>query len=315
MIAVEAFSVAADPKRFVEQLQYVQPWQAKRILWNGFSNNAASSEPFKIDVGGFNPVLGKSYGEIAADSRSQHKSQGFGVARTRGEAFEFFRTLGGDAPANDLHDGIKTSWSKIGGGADLLAIQALVNKLSAEFDFLAPQKTLPGLIQLYKLLQSASMSRNLWAVQKQKEVKDLLVAASGLWLEAFTNVPLVAQGDSLVVNLVLNNRLGQKIKLKGIQGGALRMNEIGASFDSALVSNRNFIFTKRILIDAETPITQPYWLQEKMSDGYYNVKRQELIGTPDIQPAATLDISLSIEGADIVLRRVPVRYKFTDPVK
>src|SRR3954470_1945257 len=33
-LALEAFRAAADPKRFPEQLKFVQPWQATRILWN-----------------------------------------------------------------------------------------------------------------------------------------------------------------------------------------------------------------------------------------------------------------------------------------
>src|SRR5690349_11214974 len=78
ILANEAFKAAADPRRFPEQLKYVQPWQAKRIMWNTFnfgSTNTTSPDQFKIDAGDFNPVLGKSYGEIAAESRSQHKSQ------------------------------------------------------------------------------------------------------------------------------------------------------------------------------------------------------------------------------------------------
>lgn len=93
ILANEAFTAAADPRRFPEQLKFVQPWQAKRILLNGFNfggQNTITADQLRLDVGGFNPVLGKSYGEIAAESRSQHKSQGFGSARSRGEAFEFF---------------------------------------------------------------------------------------------------------------------------------------------------------------------------------------------------------------------------------
>ncbi len=93
ILANEAFKAAADPKRFPEQLKYVEPWQAKRIAWNSFnfgSTNTTREDQFKFDVGGYNPILGKSYGEIAADSRSQHKSQGFGVPRSRGEALEYF---------------------------------------------------------------------------------------------------------------------------------------------------------------------------------------------------------------------------------
>ena len=88
ILAQEAFTAAADPKRYPEQLKYVQPWQAKRLLWNTFSFgsvNTTSPDQFKINVGVYNPILGKGYGEIAAESRSNHKTQGFGSARQRGE--------------------------------------------------------------------------------------------------------------------------------------------------------------------------------------------------------------------------------------
>src|SRR6476469_5366359 len=120
ILANEAFTAAADPKRFPEQLKYVQPWQAKRILWNTFnfgSTNTTNASQFHFDVGGFNAVLGKSYGEIAAQGRSQHKSQGFGVPASRGEAFEFFKTTGGSEPANDLMDDVITSWQRVPGSA------------------------------------------------------------------------------------------------------------------------------------------------------------------------------------------------------
>ena len=88
ILANEAFVAAADPGKFPEQLKHVQVWQAKRILWNSFNFNNAQppADAMSIDVGAFNPLLGKSYGEIASESRSQHKSQGFGVARSRGVA-------------------------------------------------------------------------------------------------------------------------------------------------------------------------------------------------------------------------------------
>ncbi|WP_317169367.1 PIG-L family deacetylase [Mucilaginibacter humi] len=112
IIAEEAFKAAADPKRFPEQLRYVQTWQVKRLLWNTFnfgSTNTTAPNQFKIDVGVYNPILGKGYGEIAADSRSNHKTQGFGSAKQRGSSFEYFKTIPGDAPVNDLMDGVNTT--------------------------------------------------------------------------------------------------------------------------------------------------------------------------------------------------------------
>src|SRR5215470_17435279 len=58
ILANEAFAAAADPNRFPEQLKYVKPWQAKRVLWNTFNfggNNTISSDQFSFDVGGYNP--------------------------------------------------------------------------------------------------------------------------------------------------------------------------------------------------------------------------------------------------------------------
>ncbi|HLG03089.1 MAG TPA: PIG-L family deacetylase, partial [Bacteroidia bacterium] len=70
ILALEAFEAAADPKRFPEQLKYTNVWQARRIFWNTYnfgSANTTASDQLRIDVGVFNPLLGKSYGEIAAE--------------------------------------------------------------------------------------------------------------------------------------------------------------------------------------------------------------------------------------------------------
>ncbi|MGZ5220463.1 MAG: PIG-L family deacetylase, partial [Chitinophagaceae bacterium] len=317
ILAFEAFSVAADPKRFPEQLQYVQPWQAKRILWNGFvpgGGNATGNDFFRIDVGGFNPLLGKSYGEIASESRSQHKSQGFGVARGRGEAIENFRTLAGEAPTNDLFDGINTSISKAVNNKSWQEIQKQIDDLNARFDFLAPQKSVPSLVKLYSLLQPQLSANNPWILQKNKEVRDLILACSGLWIEAFTNVPSVTQGDSLQISVVLNNRLGQPITVRKITE-ATQTDVWHKQFDTILPKNKNFIFSQKVKLLPNSAITQPHWLEQKMTEGYYNVSSQLLIGTPDARPAGTVDVLMKIGDDLIQFGDFPIRYKFTDPVK
>src|SRR6476660_7506643 len=52
ILANEAFAAAADSKRFPEQLKWVKPWLAKRILWNTFNfggNNTTAADQFKLD--------------------------------------------------------------------------------------------------------------------------------------------------------------------------------------------------------------------------------------------------------------------------
>ena len=74
ILAGEAFTAAADPTKFKEQLKYVDVWQAKSLYWNTFNfggaPNTIDTNQLKVDVGVYNPLLGKGYGELAAESSS-----------------------------------------------------------------------------------------------------------------------------------------------------------------------------------------------------------------------------------------------------
>ncbi|HVF81595.1 MAG TPA: PIG-L family deacetylase, partial [Flavisolibacter sp.] len=304
ILANEAFTAAADAKRFPEQLKWVQPWQAKRISLNSGGGSTQDANQIRLDVGGYNPVLGKSYGEIAAESRSQHKTQGFGSARTRGEAWEYFITTNGPAPQQDLMEDVNTGWSKIAGAEN---IEKGIQTIIRSFDFLQPQKSVPALVLLYKEMKR--LSDNYWKAQKLKDIQHLIEQASGLWLDAYTTQPYVAQTDSAQITFSVNNRLGSGIKLNSIA-----IEKMDTMLASELALNRNLIFTKRLYIPADKPVTQPFWLEHKVEEGYYHITDQQLIGQADAQPAYKALFRISLEGEDFILER-PVRYKFTDPVK
>jgi LmbE family N-acetylglucosaminyl deacetylase len=307
ILANEAFAAAADPNRFPEQLKYLKPWQAKRILFNSFNfggTNLTNNDQFKIDVGGYNPLLGKSYGEIAAASRSQHKSQGFGVAASRGEAIEYFKTTGGPPPVNDIMDDVDLTWKKVS-GAD--AIPKLIQKLSSSFDLLHPENSVKELVKLYQGLYK--LPDSYWRSEKLKEVQKLIEQCSGLFIDATTSEQFAVQTDSIRINFVLNNRLGANALLKTIT-----LDGFDSSLNTQLAKNKNLAFAKTFFVPATKPITQPYWLQYKMEEGYFNVNDQEKIGQADVDPSYVANITIAIEGQDFNFSK-PVKYKFTDPVK
>lgn len=307
ILADEAFTAAADPNRFSEQLKYVKPWQVKRVLWNTFNfggNNTTSSEQFKLDVGGYNPLLGKSYGEIAAVSRSNHKSQGFGASASRGESIEFFKTTRGTDPTNDLMDGVDLTWERVRGGEK---IARMVENLSSSFDLLHPEKSVTGLVQLYKTI--FSLPEGYWRNQKLKEVQQLIEQCSGLFLDATTTEQFAVQTDSIRINFFVNNRLGVNAVLKHISVDAS-----DSGFNTTLVKNKNLFLGKTFFVPESKPITQPYWLQNKKEEGYFNVSDQQKIGQAEVDPAYVANFTLNIEGQDLNFAR-PVKYKFTDPVK
>ncbi|MBE7174294.1 MAG: PIG-L family deacetylase [Williamsia sp.] len=307
VLAVEAFTAAADPNRFPEQLKWVKPWQAKRILWNTANfggNNTTSDKQFKFDVGAFNPILGKGYGEIAAESRSQHKSQGFGAALQRGSALEYFSVWKGDTMKTDLFDGVNTTWSKIKGGE---AISQKIDQLINHYSLLAPGKSVKELTELYKSLQT--LEDGYWKDKKLKEVQQLIEACCGLWMEAYTSEQYAVQTNTLRFNFFLNNRNGSQVTLRGI-----RLNDFDTTVNATLAANQNFMAGKSIYISDSIPVSQPYWLKNEMKPGYFNVTDQQLIGNADNAAAFSVHYLVNIEGLDLDFVK-PVRYKWADPVK
>ena len=86
-LAKMAFEAAADPSRFPEHVREgVSPWKAERVLYNvsRWRHREVPEGALVLDVGGYDPRLGLSFGEVAARSRSEHKSQGFGASGERG---------------------------------------------------------------------------------------------------------------------------------------------------------------------------------------------------------------------------------------
>ncbi|MEI9959141.1 MAG: PIG-L family deacetylase [Ferruginibacter sp.] len=305
ILAGEAFDAAADPTKFPEQLtQGVTVWQAKRILWNTFNfggNNTQNEGQFKMESGDYNPLLGKSYGEIAAASRSQHKSQGFGVAAQRGSVIEYLKTIKGTAPVNDLFDEVDVSWKRTGENS----LTNAVNKIIEKFDVPHPEKSLADLVDLYKKIEV--LKDNYWKEQKLNAVKDIIQNCSGLFMDATTSTQYAVQGDSLKINLVVNNRSGANIL-----SADAHVNNDFIIFDQ-LNKNTNAVQNYTMFIRPTTKLTQPYWLQNPMEKGSFNVTDQQLIGKAENDPFS-VEFSMLIEGKEFKFTK-PVRYKYTDPVK
>ncbi len=305
ILAGEAFDAAADPTKFPEQLtKGVTVWQAKRILWNTFSfggNNTTREDQFKMECGDYNPILGKSYGEIAAASRSQHKSQGFGVPAQRGSVIEYLKTIKGNAPVNDLFDDVDISWKRT---ADA-SLANTVNKIIERFDVSHPERSLAALVDLYKKIEI--LKDDYWKEQKLHAVKEIIQNCAGLFIDATTNTEYAIPGDSLKINLVVNNRSGANIL-----SADAHINNDYIIFDQ-LKKNTNSVQTYTMFLRPGAKLTQPYWLQNPMEKGSFNVTDQQLIGRAENDPFSIV-FSMLIEGKEFKFTK-PVRYKYTDPVK
>ena len=310
ILASEAFTAAADPARFPEQLKYVTPWQAKRLMWNawrrpGESAPAGGPPELTVDLGAYDPVLGESYTEIAAASRSMHKSQGFGSTPRRGPMPNFLQFVAGDPPKSDLFDGIDLTWSRIPGGR---AVGGILARTIAAYRDTDPAASVPALLQALAALDR--LAPDPWIPVKRKELLDEIASCSGLWLEAMSATSTVTPGGSAEVTAVALDRSRVPMALLSVQlsGGGV----IGPVRPlEPNVPETRVIAAK---VPADAPYTQPYWLVRPHGIGLFAVGDQTLIGRPKNPPAMTASFVLHVGDQDLTYT-VPVQHRWTDPVE
>jgi LmbE family N-acetylglucosaminyl deacetylase len=311
ILAQEAFSAAADPKRFPEQLKYVQVWQAKRLMWNTFNfgnTNTIAPDQFKINVGVYNPILGKGYGEMAAESRSNHKTQGFGSARQRGDAYEYFKTILGDAPKEELVDGVNTTWGRVKGGEE---IGKEVEAIQKDLDPSHPNKAVPALLKIYDKIDV--VQDRYWREQKLKGVADLIAACSGLWFEAYSKEHVYALGDSttIICQVYTPNILPINVIQMSNNWNDLQLTN--SIEDSNAIQQANELRTYDVGMKINK-ISQPYWLVSEHGIGSYSIPNDTLVGNPENPYRPKIFFRFKFDGRWINFER-PIMYKHTDPAK
>ena len=317
ILGIEAFDKANDATVFPEQLQLASIWQPKRIFFNTSWWFYGSKEKFeKADKSNLNQFqlgvyynnLGKSNQEIAALSRSRHQSQGFGSTGTRGEESEYLEFLKGD-PTNDktnIFDGIDTSWNRVKGGK---AIFDLMTSVEKNFDFKNPSASVQDLVKAYQLIDKLEDEH--WKLVKLSEIKKIIAACSGLYLEAVSETQEVNPGSVVKAKLEAINRSNVSMSLI-----SLSSNPVGWSYEIAreLVNNKLVTDNAEIRIPLDFEFTNPYWLSKQGTDGMYRVDDQNKIGIPDVIRQIKIVFKIEIDGVVIPFERNVV-YKYTDDVK
>ena len=316
ILSMEAFDLANDATAYPGQLQWTTTWQPKRIFYNTSWWQYGSREKFeeadksgmlKLDVGVYYPDLGLSNNEIAAMARSKHLCQGFGMLTSRGSSEEYIELLKGDMPkSNNIFEGINTTWSRVEGGEE---VGKILYKVQDNFNFKDPSVHVPDLVKAYQLLQNVKDDH--WRTLKTKELKDIILACSGLYLEASAESGSTAPGSTAKVNLEAINRSAQAISLKSIEISGV--NSI-INPNTSLVDNQKKNYELSFPVPENKSYTSPYWLDEPGTLGTYTVNDQTLIGRPETPSAFVADFVLNIDGVDIDFNK-PVIYRFSKPDK
>ncbi len=313
ILAAEAFDAAGDARRFPEQLKYVEVWQPRRLFWNTGVWSFKSQEEFekfgkdllKIDVGGYNPLLGKSYGELAAESRSMHKSQGFGSSGSRGSALEYFQLVKGDKATQSLLEGVNTTWSRVKGGEK---VQKLLQKAIDTYQPAQSAAVVPTLLAAKKELDK--LPDSYWKQVKAEELQDVLQEAMGLYLEVTANDYAATPGGEVKLQIEAINRSALPVTLKHVRY-AFASKDTTLNYN--LPDNEPLKYSTAATLPASMPYSQPYWLRKPGTLGMFAIENQQEVGMPENAPAAQVAFELQVTGQPLTVT-VPVVYKRTDPV-
>jgi LmbE family N-acetylglucosaminyl deacetylase len=312
ILAQEAFTAAADPNRFPEQLAFVKPWRPTRLVWNTspffFTNRNLPFDPTGLTVleaGGYNPLLGKAYTEIAAASLSMHKSQGVGSPPRRGVRKEYFKPLEGQLMTNSLFDNVDTTWSRVPNSD---SIAAEIAQIISKFDPADPAASLSDLLKLRQAMNE--IHDDSWIPEKKAQLDKIIAACLGLHVEASTANETFTPGQKATIKLEAINRANVPVTLQEVQ-----FPNTGESMKIDAVLPVNELVTKDLSckIPDNTPYSQPYWLRKRGILGAFAVDDQKLIGLPENPPAVPIEIVLQVNGQQLRYL-LDTKYRTVDPV-
>ncbi|MFI5165938.1 MAG: PIG-L family deacetylase [Thermoanaerobaculales bacterium] len=310
ILAAEAFTAAADPARFPEQLALVKPWQAKRLLWNAWTRPGQQPSPsakprLTIDLGSYDPLLGEGWAEIAAASRTMHKSQGGAIPPRRGSIPNEFELVAGEPAKGDLFDGVDLTWKRVAGGE---AVEAALHHALASYSDEDPTTAVPGLLDALTAIDH--LADEPWLAFKRREVLEAIRQCTGLWLDAAATDATGVPGAAIKLSVTALNRSVVAMQLVRVE----LPSAAPVPVDARLAENAPITRDLSLAIPREAPLTQPYWLAASHGDGTYASPEQALVGAPHSPPAIV--VTFVIRAGERELRyEVPVTYRWLDPVE
>ena len=188
-LAIECAELAADEKYDIA----TAAWSVQGVWWNTsvWWDPTLKDDPEAVylDMSGFDPLLGDTYGAIGDAARSMHKCQGFGVPINRGPREEYFKKLwgGGDLSAYLMPDR----------GADAQSLLAQDAAFALEIG--DQKQAIAKWAELGKVLLEQTTPES----DKYQRWQQVMLHLLGVYAEVFTSSNPMPEGPSYPATLVL----------------------------------------------------------------------------------------------------------------
>lgn len=307
-LAIKAFNSSDDVSIYPEQLKYVDPWRAKRIYWNSSIwwnrklDSIAKADPkfVTVDIGGYDAVTGTSYNELGSLSRTQHKSQGFGVSVSRGSQKEYLMHLDGDMAKEDLFEGVQDSWSDYG----FVKGDKLIARAANSFNPMDPGASVPVFMELRNAaIESLPPFQRNYFVEKLDRI---ILWCTGLHIEVRAGSEYVVPGQPLSVSF-------EALTRGTVEVGVEKVSIMGSDHIVNKTLDWNQTFKKELDIELSSNYSQPYWL-EKPFQNLFEVGDQQMIGMAENPDPFDITVDVLIDGTRFNIP-VSMTYKYSDRVE
>ena len=320
LLSIEAYNKANDPNYDAESAAQYGIWQPKRLFFNTSWWFYGSQEAFdaadktnllEIPVGQYYAPLGASTGELAARSRSMHKSQGFGSLSSREQETEYLELILGDLPKDKSNpfEGVSRDWQRMGINKDHFIAQSLKDIIE-NFDFKSPEK---HVLELLKVLEELkTLPQNPWKNQKIESLTQIIAQCLGLYVSAESSRSYVTPKDEVMAKVEVTNRSQKTLLLNRVYSDQLyffentqpqSINPLASLYIESLEAPLNSV-----------DLSTPYWLKNEATSGRFNVSNANLIGAAFGPESVSVRLDFSLEGHEFTVK-TPLRYKYRDRVQ
>ncbi len=342
-LTVEAYRAAADPSKYPEQIKEgLHPWQASRLFCTDITAFAPNPPPptpdlLKVDVSGFDPVLGRTYAEVGLEARSMHKCQGTsqllllpGQAQNRVYKLQE-STLGdnGKAPAH-LFDGIDTSliglvrFTGTRPPELLTPLQEIANQVNAAKRALATSGPGAAISPLAAGLRAVRQLRaNVPAsitpdaryeldqrlAQKERQFQDAVLVAASVRVDALADDGVVIPGQQVTVSAYAAANPSLEPRVESVTfagfGGAPPTGCAGQ-----LAGGKSVSCKAVVTIPPSTHLSTPYWTP-RSDAARYDFDGDVPFGLPFRPSPFRATFHLVIGGERVEVERV-VAFRYSD---
>ena len=323
------------------------PWQVQKFyVSQGFRSNRRTDFARSIRDNMIFCLVAVTT-EIAAEGRSQHKTQEQGGLELKGDRYSGLNLIESVNPKvekeTSVFDGIDTSlagiaktFGKEGKVIDeqtkqnLAIIQNSAEQVLKEFDSTDPQRLLPILVRGFEAAYNIGGGLHNYsdfstiAAEKYFEFNEAIKLAAGIQIEALADKETVVPGEDFSVNVKVFFPNPEGVKVKVIYLNAPKDWQIEKTQPSKTetqpsfrqeIANEAAVF--KVKIPSNEKLTQPYWLERERDRCLYQWEKVFLFNQTlaFALPLVTATVAVNIDGHEIYLKSHPVEYRYADDIR